>query len=403
MFLNINALKKHRDFRVLYSAQFISMMGSMMTYVAMPYQVYQLTKSSSMVGNVSLVQLAVVVVFALLGGAYADRLDRKKIMVFSNLLMCIASLGLAFNASTFHPSLLAIFICTALTQCGSGFYRPASQGTIQKLLPKDELSQVGGLLAFAWSSSAIIGPAIAGIIMSRFGVRIIYFIDFISFFTSVVLISRISIPKTPKLHQDVKSKIHKDILEGFRFLFSMPRIFGSYLIDIVAMIFAYPVSLYPEMSQQWGGAHAAGLLYSGMAIGAFVVSLLSGWTTHTKKMGLGLLISAGFWGFFILFLGVFSSLYHTMGALILAGAADAISGIFRMNIWNAEIPNEMRGRLGGIEMISYMSGPLLGNARAGYVASLFSLHTSLLSGGVLCLIGVVITGFLLPQLRKEPA
>ena len=172
---------------------------------------------------------------------------------------------------------------------------------------------------------------------------------------------------------------------------------GSYLIDIVAMLFAFPVALFPAMSHQWGGAKAAGFLYSGMAIGAFIISLFSGWTAFVTRNGRAVVISASLWAFFILWLGFTDNLYIAVLLLILSGAADAVSAIFRQTIWNYAIPNEMRGRLSGIEMISYMAGPLLGNVRAGYIASAFSVQLSLTSGGILCLVGVILTAFLLPK------
>jgi MFS family permease len=194
-----------------------------------------------------------------------------------------------------------------------------------------------------------------------------------------------------------------DAAQGLRFAVSKPELVGTYLIDIAAMLFAYPVALFPAMSAQWGDARMAGILFSAMAIGSFVATLSSGWTTQVRHHGRMVVIAAVCWGLGIVATGLVSVPWLVVGFLILAGAADMISGLFRMVIWNHAVPNEMRGRIAGIAMISYMSGPLLGNARAGWVAANTGVSFSLWSGGVLCVIAVIATSLWLPRFWRYRA
>ncbi len=199
------------------------------------------------------------------------------------------------------------------------------------------------------------------------------------------------------------SKTIDQAKEGLKFSVSKPQLIGTYLIDIVAMVFAFPVALFPALSEQYGGAESAGILFASMSVGALLMTLLSGWTAKIKSHGKMVVIAASFWAVFVFAVGFTHSLWAAFVFLALAGAADMISGLFRQVIWNQTVPNEMRGRLSGIEMISYMSGPLLGNARAGWMASKYSVSVSLWSGGLICFVAVILTALFLPKFWKYSA
>ena len=270
----------------------------------------------------------------------------------------------------------------------------------QKLVSEKDYPAVGALGSFRYSMGAIIGPALGGVLIARFGARGAYIFDFFTF--TAALASLYFMSRVPNPEPRQRSPI-ADAHEGIRFAFSKPELVGTYVIDIVAMVFAFPVSLFPALSQNWGGASAAGVLFSGMAVGSLVATLLSGWTSNVPYHGRGVVISAIFWAIFIIGFGVAPNLSTAFCFLALAGAADMLSGLFRGIIWNQSVPNELRGRLSGIEMISYMSGPLLGNARAGWVASKTSVATSITSGGLICTVAVIATAFLLPEFWKYRA
>jgi len=184
-------------------------------------------------------------------------------------------------------------------------------------------------------------------------------------------------------------------MEGLRYAKSRPELMGTYLVDINAMFFGMPMALFPAIAVGFGGA-SVGLLYSAPFFGALLATLTSRWTAHVHRHGLAVVLAAGVWGVAIICLGIANRLWVALLCLVLAGAADMVSGLFRMIIWNQTVPDHLRGRLAGIEMVSYSTGPLLGNAESGLVASLFSVRTSVVSGGILCVLGTGLMALVLP-------
>lgn len=397
MFINLSPLKKYPDFRNLFLGQFISFFGSMISYVAIPYQVYQLTKDNWFVGALGIVQLVPVIVFGIIGGTIADRLNRKKLIIYSEIVMCLSIVGLLLNSLQTNPSVYLIFVLAAILQSVLGFHRPAMEAMTQKIVSKEDYASIGALGSFRYSVSAIAGPSLAGILIAQFGISIAYLFDVITFLVALFFLFKIKYDVTPDVPAQNPVEQAK---EGLRFSISKPELIGTYLIDIVAMIFAFPVALFPALSETFGGAKSAGILFSSMAVGALVMTLLSGWTHKIKSHGRMVVIAASLWAVCIFAVGFTNSLWGCFLFLALAGAADMVSGLYRQVIWNQTVPNEMRGRLSGIEMISYMSGPLLGNARAGWVAAHYSVSFSLWSGGLICLIAVVLTALFLPKFWK---
>lgn len=394
MFLDLSPLKKYRDYRLLFLGQLVSFFGSMISYVAIPYQVFQLTKDNAIVGFVSIAQLVPVLIFGLLGGTFADRINRRKLLLISECLMCLFSVGLAINGMQAEPSVPAIFILVALTQSVLGFHRPALDASNQSLVDKSSYNAIGALNSFRNSFGAIGGPMLAGVVLASFGVTGAYLFNAATYVFAFVCLARMHKMPSP---ESSKNSPWADAREGLRFALSKPELVGTYVIDIVAMIFAFPVALFPAMSENWGGAKAAGFLFSAMAIGALAMTLLSGWSSKVKHHGRAVVIAATFWGLFMIGVAFTESLWACVLFLALAGAADMLSGLFRGVIWNETVPNGLRGRLSGIEMISYLTGPLLGNARAGWVAAQYSIRVSLTSGGLICVAAVIITAFFLPR------
>ena len=397
MLIDISPLKKNPDFRWLFFGQFVSLMGSMISYVAVPYEVYQLTKNNAMVGALGIVQLVPLIVFSLLGGTYADRINRKKLLITSELLMVVVMMIFSWNATRDVPSVALIFVLMAILQALNGFHRPAMEAITQQIIQKKDYPQAGALASFRHSLTAIIGPTIGGLVMAGYGIADAYMIDAVTFLVAIFCL--IKMTKIPDAELSKKTPL-EDMKEGFAFAISRPELIGTYLIDIVAMAFAYPLALYPAMSEKWGGAQVAGWLFSAMSVGALLATLFSGWANKVNLRGRGVIIAATLWGVFIVGSGYSTNLTWILIFLGMAGAADMFSALFRKVIWNETIPNNMRGRLSGIEMISYMIGPLIGNARAGYVAAKTSVHVSLVSGGWVCILGVILTAFFLPKFWK---
>lgn len=395
MFIRLGLLKNNRNFRYLYLAQFISYIGSMMTYVAIPYQIYELTHSSFWVGILGSIQLVPLLVFGLMGGVTADSMNRKKIIISAEILLALASLGLFFNTATGAPATFLIFVIAACMSALTGFHRPAMEAITPQIVAKEDLTQIAALSSFKFSFCAIIGPALSGLIISQFGLEVIYALDFLTFALSIYFLLKVKIPNFTLAKR--AEAAFESIRSGIKYALSRPELIGTYIVDILAMIFAMPIALYPSMAAAWGGPSAAGWLYAAIPAGSLVVSLISGWTQKIQRHGAAVIIAASLWGVAIIALAFAESLWLAFFCLLLAGAADMVSAVFRSTIWNETIPTDKRGRLASIEMISYMSGPMLGNARAGYIASVSSNYFSILSGGVICVIATIACVWLLPK------
>lgn len=394
-FLNFSLLLNNRNFGLLFIGQFVSFLGTMITGVAVPYQIYHETHSTLMVGLLGLFQLTPLLFTALIGGVFADRYHRRLLLFVTESLLAFGSLSLAWNASLTSPHLSVIFLVATIMSAINGLHRPAIESMTQQLVKKSDYTTVGALATFKFSLCMIAGPAMGGLIIAQYGVMITYFVDFVSFFISLVtLLLMTHIPK-PDMHQEDQSTI-ASLKKGCKYALSRQELIGSYLVDFIAMIFGMPNALFPAIALSYGGVKTLGLLYSAPAVGALIISLCSGWFVKIKHHGRAIAISAILWGVAIIFFGLVHHLLLALFFLMLAGLFDAISGIFRSTLWNQTIPTKLRGRMAGIEMISYLSGPRLGDTEAGLVASLCGVTASVVSGGVLCVVGVAICCVYLP-------
>jgi MFS family permease len=393
MILDVSPLIKNRDYRLLYIGQLVSAFGSMITYVAVPKQIWDLTHSSFAVGLLGAVQLVPLLIFALWGGAYADSMDRRKLLVISEAFMALGSLVLVVNSLLAHPNVWVIFVVSAVMAALNGFHRPALDALTPRLVDRDDLKAVSALGSLRYSLSAIAGPALGGLLIAQFGMVSTYAIDFATYAASLVALAAIRRMPAPEGQKPGLSAI----AEGLRYALSRPELIGTYVVDIVAMTFAMPMALFPSMAERWGGAEALGGLYSAMALGFLASTVVSGWTRKVNRHGVAVIVGAAIWGIAIVALGFASGYFAALFCLALAGAGDNISAIFRGTIWNETIPGDLRGRLAGVEMISYLSGPLLGNVRAGWIASMSSNEFSIISGGVVCVIGILLCVPLLPK------
>jgi MFS family permease len=394
MLLDLSPLRRHRDFRFLFLGQLVSFFGSMITYVAVPYQVYQLTASSLLVGLLGTVQLVPLLLFGLWGGAYADAMDRRRLLIRAEGLLMLVSLGLAVNAMVARPSVVVIFVLTGLMSAINGFHRPTLEAMSPLLVDRDELPATAALTSLRGSLGAVAGPAVGGLCIAAFGMGATYLIDVATFAVSLAALA--SLAAMPAAAEAAKPSL-SSIFEGLNYARRHPELLGTYLVDIVAMTFAMPMALFPAMAQSWGGARAAGWLYSAMSIGSLLITVFSGWTRRVSRRGAAVIIAAASWGVAVVLLGYAPNLAVAVLCLVLAGAADMVSGLFRTTIWNETIPTHLRGRLAGVEMISYMTGPLLGNARAGWMAGLRSVRFSIVGGGAICIAGVLLCIPLLPS------
>jgi MFS family permease len=402
MILDISPLLRNRDYRLVYTGQLVSAFGSMITYVAVPDQIWELTHSSFTVGLLGAVQLVPLLLFALLGGAYADSMDRRKLLIVSEVFLALGSLALAINSIVPRPSIVLIFVVSGVMSALNGFHRPALDALTPRLVDRDDLRAVSALSSLRFSLSAIAGPALGGFLIGRFGMISTYSIDCATYLVSIAALAAIHRMPPP---EGKKAGIHS-ILEGLRYARSRPELIGTYIVDMVAMTFAMPMALFPSMAENWGGAKSLGWLYSAMAMGFLASTVISGWSRKVDRHGVAVIAGATVWGIAIVALGFAPGFFTALLCLALAGAGDNVSAIFRGTIWNETIPGDLRGRLAGVEMISYLSGPLIGNVRAGWVASIASNRFSIVSGGIVCIAGILLCIPLLPafwRYRRMPA
>ncbi len=393
--LDYAILKRNKNFRLLFVGQTISFFGTMITSVVLPYQIYQLTHSTLMVGLLSLSQLLPLLFTALIGGVFADRYHRRYLLLFTETILAIGCILLALNANLPQPKIWVLFVVATVMSALTGLHRPALDSIRQQIIAKEDFPTASALLISAMSLTMIAGPAVGGLIIANFGITITYLIDLTTFFISLVTIILMSDIPYPKWLHDQSTMAA--LVSGLRYAKSRQELMGTYFVDFFAMIFGMPNALFPAIAHAHGGAKVLGLLYAAPAAGAFLLSLMSGWTKHITYHGRAVAISAGLWGVSIIFFGLASNLWVALLFLAFAGAFDAISGIFRSIIWNDTIPNDYRGRLAGIEMISYLSGPKLGDTEAGLVAAAFGVTFSIVSGGILCIIGVLGCCYMFPK------
>ncbi|MFO0738974.1 MAG: MFS transporter [Labilithrix sp.] len=397
MLLDVTPLR-NRDFSLVFAGQLVSSFGSFLTYVALPVQLWDLTRSSTLVGLVGTVQLVPLAVTSLWGGAFADSLDRRKLLLWSEGLLMVGSLVLVFNARLAQPSVAALFVVAAFMSGVNGFHRPALESMKPRLVKPEELPAMAALSALGSTVAAIAGPALAGILVSVFGVSFTFGVDAGTYVFSLAALWLIR--AMPPAEEAERAGL-KTIVEGLVYAARRPELIGTYVVDIVAMTFAMPMAVFPALAAEWHGSNAAGYLYSAMSAGALLVTLFSRWTARVKRRGAMVILAATVWGLAIVALGSAPSLAGAIACLVIAGGADMVSGLFRQMIWNDTIPSSLRGRMAGIEQLSYMSGPLLGNARAGFMAERLGLGRSIAVGGALCVAGVLACIPILPRFWRH--
>src|SRR5438105_4153860 len=252
------------------------------------------------------------------------------------------------------------------------------------------------LRSLGGTTAMIGGPALGGLLVTTLGPASAYSIDLATFAASLIALWMMrEVPPPPGADRPGL----RSIAEGLRYARSRPELLGTYLIDINAMFFGMPMALFPAIAEGFGGA-SVGLLYAAPAAGAMCVTLTSGWTKRVRRHGLGVALAAASWGLAIVAFGFAPTLSSALLCLALAGASDMVSGLFRSIIWNQTIPDRLRGRLAGIELVSYTTGPLLGNAESGVVAGLFGVRASVVSGGLLCVAGTALLSLLLPAFLR---
>lgn len=391
--LDVTPLRRHRDYRLLFGAATVSLFGSFFTMVAAPLQLKQLTGSYVAVGLVGVAEFVPILAFGLWGGALADAFDRRRVAIVTESVQLGCSAALVGNALLDRPHVWVIYAAAAVAAAGVSVQRPSMDALMPRLVDYEYQAAASALVGLQHNGGAIVAPAVGGV-LAAWNLPVAYGVDVASFMVSLALL--LAIRPVPV---DVRAEPVSigGIVTGLRYATGRRDLLGTYLVDIVAMGFAMPEALFPFLADELKTPGALGLLYSAGAVGGVLATLTSGWTTRVHRHGLAIVLAAAGWGAAMALAGVAPGLWLVLGCLALAGVADMVSGVFRGTIWNQTIPDHLRGRLAGIELLSYASGPSLGNARAGAMARLGGVRFSIGFGGVLCVLGVAVCAALLPD------
>ena len=371
--------------------------------MALLVQARQLTGSAMAVGLLGVAELVPLVVFGLYGGVLADRLDRRRLIRYCEAGLGCCAAALVANASLPHPGIWPLYLLAASTMALAALQRPSLDACVPRLVAHDQLAAASALLSLSSNASFITGAALGGVLAAAPGPGAVYLLDAVSFAASLGFLARLGPVPAPAVAGEVQHRGLRSLLPGLTYARSRPELVGSYLVDLAAMTLAYPNALFPFLAADLHAAWAVGLMFAAPSAGAAAASALSGWTGRVRRHGRAIALAAAAWGLAITGLGLAPDIGVALAFLVLAGWADMLSGIFRDTLWNQTIPDALRGRMAGVELLSYGLGPSAGQVRAGGMASLTTPAVSAWSGGLLCVAAVAATCAALPGLLRYRA
>ena len=396
---------RFRDFRLLWISEILSETGSNITLVAVYLQVYRLTGSAAAVGLIGLVQLAPLMAGSLFGGPYIDRYDRRRLLLVAQIAQACGSVLLLVGALMDPTPVVVVYIGAAIIAGLSGFALATRSAMTPTLVPMERLPSALALNQVMWQTAQIVGPALGGVIIGQFGLAWAYGVDVVSFGATItaVWLMRPHPPLVTPEGDDTEQSGWRRLTDGFRFLKGRRVLQSTFGIDLIAMIFGMPRSLFPilAVTQFNAGAETVGLLFSAVSIGALVGALTSGWVHRVSRQGVAIIAAVILWGCAIAAFGISGDrLFLACTFLAVAGGADVVSAVFRSTILQDTVPDDLRGRLSGIHIAVVAGGPRIGDAEAGFVAAAVSPTVSVVSGGLICVVGVAVLALLVPEFAR---
>jgi MFS family permease len=399
---DLTPLRTSRDFRLLYASRTVIAFGTQATEVALLVQARQLTGSAFAVGLLGAVELVPMVVFGLYGGVLADRFDRRRmILACEAALACCAAL-LMLNALAPSPAVWPLYVVTGLMMAASALQRPSLDASMPRVVPRDQLTAAAALMSMSQNMSFLAGTTLGGVLAAGPGAEYVYGLDTVSFVISFGFLWLVAPLPAPAAEHKPTAGL-RSILAGFRYARGRQDLLGSYLADLAAMTLAYPNALFPFVAANLHAQWAVGLMFAAPSAGALAITVVSGWMGRVRRHGMAIAASAAVWGLLITGFGLAPDIWAALGFLVLAGGADMVSGIFRDTLWNQTIPDPLRGRMAGLELLSYGVGPSVGQVRAGAVAGVTSARFSIASGGLFCAGAVGLVCLLLPGFTRYRA
>jgi MFS family permease len=407
LMIDLTPLRRSRDLRNVFGGQLVIMLGGQLTMVAVPYQVYVLTRSSLDVGLISLAQLLPLIVGGLLGGALADAFDRRVVLLAAQLMTALCAVGLALNADA-GAALWPLF---ALPAAGAGFAVAGESGLsaiLPNLVGRSETATVNAMFQALQQLGQVAGPALAGLLLAGAGVRFVYWVVAASVVVGMLATALMS-PQPPAATSQSAgmspAESLRSIAVGLRYLRGRQLIQGAFLIDLNATVFGMPTAVFPALALTvfHGGTMTLGLLYAAPGAGALLGAVATGWVHRVRRQGRAVIVAVIVWGAAITCFGLSPWLPLALTLLVVAGWADVISAIFRGTIIQLGVPDALRGRLVGVQMAMVTTGPRIGDAESGAVASAFGATTSVVSGGLACIAGALVLARLLPAFSRQQA
>ena len=392
-----------RDFRVLFGSGTVTLLGTEATDVALVVQVKQLTGSALAVGLLGAAELVPLVVFALYGGVLADRLDRRRVIRWCEAALGLCAVALLADSLAPRTLLWPLYAVVAAMNALAALQRPSVEASIPRIVPAERLTAAVALLSGTQNLSVIGGTSLGGVLAAGAGPAVVYGLDAASFVVSFALLMLLRPVPAPDPGTAPPATGLRGVLAGLRYARGRPELMGSYLADLAAMTMSYPAALFPFVAVSLHASWAVGLMFACPSIGAFAVTVPSGWMNRVRRHGLVIALAAVGWGLAIVAFGLAPDIAVALTTLVVAGAADMVSGIFRDLLWKQTIPDALRGRLAGVELLSYAVGPSAGQLRAGAVASATTTRFALVSGGVLCVGAVGLVCLALPAFTRHQA
>jgi MFS family permease len=397
-------LRESRSFRLLWIGQLISLSGSQLRLVALPYQIFLLTGSSFAVGLIGVFQAVPILVLSLFGGVIADAVDRRRLLLITQVGLAAVSLALAIATQAGFASVPLLYVLTAIGACFSALDNPTRASLAPTLVERRLIRAAMALNQTIFQFALVFGSALAGIIIARFGLAGAYWLDVGSFAAALVAVW---LMRTPPRVRAERQPVLRSLVEGVRYLGITRILLATMSLDFLATFFGSPRALFPYYADRvfHVGPEGLGLLYASMGAGALVAAVASGWTARVQRQGLTVLIAVAVWGLSIALFGVLDERWFGFALVLLAVAngADAVSSIFRGTILQLIVPDALRGRLNAINIMFVLGGPQLGQFESGAVAAVWSPMASVISGGLACVASVVAVAAWIPEIVRYRA
>jgi MFS family permease len=393
-------------YRRLWSSTIVTAVGSQLTAVAVPLQVFSLTRSSAYVGLSGAFALVPLVVFGMWGGAIADAIDRRRLMLLTNGGIAVATLALWAQAFAGIDSVWLVFLLLMFQQACFGMNSPARTASVPRLVPAGELPAANALNSTVMQLGQIVGPLAAGALIPALGLSTMYMIDSLGLCVTLLAVWRL--PALPPLGSVPSRAGLRDVLAGLRYIAGRGVLLVSFLADIIAMVFGMPRALFPELAERTfgdpvGGGFALGVLYAAIPIGAVLAGLFSGLFSRTDRHGVAVLIAVCGWGLAIAGFGMAHWLPLAALFLAIAGAGDMVSMVMRSSILQAAATDEMRGRMQGVFIVVVAGGPRLADLLHGTVGAAVGATAAVSGGGVLVVVLIVLAACVFPAFWRYRA